>query len=245
MNIQLTVAVRVFRERFIMENFIGSDDILALVKEGCFVAEGEHGRITVRAGEGLLFRRNVLYHRRVVTPVTMYLFRYKSEAHAFADEHIVFRDQVRLASTLSMLEALDGGIREHDFELRRHLFDDLVMQYAMERRSAPVNDPIVAAAIEEIKRSLHLGVCLNALGEKSGLSYVQFLRRFKSCTGMSPSDYVITLRIQKAQSMLAQTDLRIKDIALACGFENEYYFSNFFKKHTALSPTAFRAASNT
>ena len=62
---------------------------------------------------------------------------------------------------------------------------------------------------------------------------------------MSPSDYVITLRIQKAQSMLAQTDLRIKDIALACGFENEYYFSNFFKKHTALSPTAFRAASNT
>ena len=37
-------------------------------------------------------------------------------------------------------------------------------------------------------------------------------------------------------------DLLIKDIAYACGFENEYYFSNFFKKHIKMSPSDFRNA---
>ena len=43
-------------------------------------------------------------------------------------------------------------------------------------------------------------------------------------------------------NLLTDTDLLIKEIAYACGFENEYYFSNFFKKHTTLSPSAFRAS---
>ena len=245
MKMQLTVALRVFREQFIMESFIGTDDIFALVKEGSFVAEGENGRVTVCAGEGMLFKRNVLYCRHVITPVTMYLFRYKSETHAFPCEHVTFRDQARLCSTFSTLELLDSGVFENDFEYRRHLFSDLVVQYAIESRNAPSADPVIESAINEIKRSLHLGINLQSLGEQSGLSYVQFLRRFKSFSGMSPSDYIITLRLQKAKSMLADTDLLIKEISLACGFENEYYFSNFFKKHTSLSPSAFRTASRT
>ena len=88
MKIQLTVALRVFREQFLMENFIGSDDIFALVKEGSFSVESENGRFTVKEHEGMLFQKNVLYHRRVITPVTMYLFRYKSDFHVFSQEHI-------------------------------------------------------------------------------------------------------------------------------------------------------------
>ena len=59
MKMQLIVALRDFRKQFIMESFIGTDDIFALVKEGSFVAESESGRVTVCAGEGMLFKRNV------------------------------------------------------------------------------------------------------------------------------------------------------------------------------------------
>lgn len=245
MKIQLTVALRVFREQFLMENFIGSDDIFALVKEGSFSVESENGRFTVKEHEGMLFQKNVLYHRRVITPVTMYLFRYKSDFHVFSQEHIQFKDHARLESTLSMLEALNSGIFENDFEYHRRLFDDLAMQYAIETQSEPSTDPIIEGAIREMKQTLHLGVSLEALGKRSGLSYVQFLRRFKAFAGMSPSDYINTLRLQKAKSMLADTDLLIKEISMACGFENEYYFSNFFKNHMSMSPSAFRAASRT
>ena len=82
-----------------------------------------------------------------------------------------------------------------------------------------------------------------SLASKSGLSYVQFLRRFKAYTGLTPSDYLTSVRLQKAKMLLSNSTLLVREIAYACGFENEYYFSNFFKKHTATSPTAFRLLS--
>ncbi|MBQ9784337.1 MAG: helix-turn-helix transcriptional regulator [Clostridia bacterium] len=243
MKTQLAVALRVWREAFIMEDFIGSDDIFALVKEGSFSVSCEGESFEVHAGEGALFRRGVLYHRRVNEPVVLYLFRYKSDAHAFDSDHVIFRDRARLSSTLSLLDQLDAGVFGEDFDYRRHLFDDLVLQYALENRRAPDTDALMKDAMDEIRRRLHVGVDLVAISRRSGLSYVQFLRRFKSAAGMTPSDYVIALRLQKAKALLSDTDLRVKDVAAACGFECEYYFSNFFKKHTALSPSAFRAAS--
>lgn len=242
MNIQLTVALRVFREQFMMERFIGSDDIFALVKEGSFYVESEAGSFTVHKNEGALFRKNVLYYRRVLTPATLYLFRYRSDFPAFDCDHVVFCDGERVASTLSLLDQLESGFFGNDFEYRSHFFFDLVMQYQMENSSAPRVDTSIEMAMEEIRRTFHTEVDLVKIGCESGLSYVQFLRRFKNAAGMTPSDYVIALRLQKAKTLLADTDLHIKEISPACGFKNEYYFSNFFKKHTSLSPSAYRAA---
>ena len=73
------------------------------------------------------------------------------------------------------------------------------------------------------------------------MSYVQFSRRFKSAVGMTPQDYVTNLRLKKAKVLLGETDLSVGQIATSCGFGNEYYFSNFFKKHNNLSPSEFRA----
>ena len=245
MKTQLTVALRVWREQFLMEHFIGTDDIFALVRDGSFWVESHGKTVTVNPCEGFLFRRDVLYHRRVIKPVVMYLFRYKSESHAFEGEHVIFRDRARVASTILMLEQLEAGVSGDDFEARAHLFSDLTMQHAMENRSAWSTDAVIENAMHEIVGSLHHGVDLKRIGTQTGLSYVQFLRRFKQLTGITPSEYVISLRLQKAKTLLADTDLLIKDVACACGFENEYYFSNFFKSHTQLSPSAFRAASRT
>ncbi|MBQ8850771.1 MAG: helix-turn-helix transcriptional regulator, partial [Clostridia bacterium] len=187
--------------------------------------------------------KNTLCHRWVREPIVMYLFRYKSDTHAFDSEHVIFKDQTRLATTFAMLEQLDCEVFREDFEYRSRLFSDLVMQYSMENRQRHSVDEPIERAIAHINRSLHKGTRLARIGEESGLSYVQFLRRFKAFTGVSPSEYITALRLQKAKQMLTDTDLRVKDIASACGFENEYYFSNFFKKHTSISPSAFRASS--
>ena len=129
MNAQLTVSLRVFREQFMMEHFIGSDDIFALVKEGSFSVGTENSRFTANKNEGVLFRKNILYHRHVLSPVTLYLFRYKSDFPIFHSDHILFHDQERLSSTFSMLDALESGAFPNDFEYRNHLFFDLVLQY--------------------------------------------------------------------------------------------------------------------
>jgi len=241
MKTRLTIALRVFREEFIMEHFIGSDDIFAMVGNGSFWVQRGDKSFTVHRGEGFLFRKNELYHRRVLSPVTLYLFRYKSEGHAFEDEHVIFRDKERVNSTIAMLEQLEEEELGNNFEYRCHLFDDLILQDAMKTRRGKSTDLLVDTALQQIRASLHRGVDLKSIAAQSGLSYVQFLRRFKQATGIPPTEYIIELRLKKAKALLIDTDLLVKEIAIACGFENEYYFSNFFKKHTSLSPSAFRS----
>lgn len=238
---QLIAALSAVRKKFIMEDFLGTNHILALVESGSFSVESENGSFTVQAGEGALFRKNTLYHRKIITPVKMHLFRFETDRDLFMQDHILFRDKERIFSTLRLLRDLDGGIHKDDFERRRHLFADIVLQYELENGIAPMQDPVIENAMLAMKRRFHTSVDLPKIAAATGLSYVQFLRRFKACSGLSPSEYVASLRLQKAKDMLLGTDLQIKEIAYACGFENEYYFSNFFKKHTGLSPSAFRS----
>ena len=52
--------------------------------------------------------------------------------------------------------------------------------------------------------------------------------------------YVISLRINRAKLLLAETDRSITDIAMECVYTDFTYFSKQFKKHTNMSPSKFR-----
>ena len=243
MNIQLTVLNYVERKSFMITEYMEQDDVFALTLEGSFRVECEGKCYTVSEGEGFLFRRNVFYRREVLSPVKLFLFRYQSETHAFAEDHVLFRDRERIFSTLSMLKTLHDGIYKNNVEIGCHLFRDVVVQYELEQEKRFGSDPPIEEAIKTLKAKLGEGADLFSLASKSGLSYVQFFRRFKAYTGLTPSEYLNSVRLQKAKQLLSNSALLVREIAFACGFENEYYFSNFFKKHTATSPTAFRLLS--
>ena len=63
---------------------------------------------------------------------------------------------------------------------------------------------------------------------------------FKKETGMSLTSYIIDQRISEAKRLLAKGDVNIRDIAIACGFQNISYFSRQFKKSTGMTPREFR-----
>lgn len=69
-----------------------------------------------------------------------------------------------------------------------------------------------------------------------------YLRRcFKEDTGKTPLEYLTRLRISLAQNLLIQDDFNgITDVALRCGFNDSFYFSTCFKKHTGLTPSQYR-----
>ncbi len=242
MNIKLIVVAPVMREKFIMENFIGSDDIFALVKSGSFYAKRDGECFTIKANEGMLFKKDTLYHRSIIDPVQMFLFRYSGEDHIFDTEHVVFKDISRILSTIKLLDTFDSKISENTFKYMNHLFEDIVLQYIAENKATDSVDPYIEKIAAKIRNNFHKRINLTEIAAESGLSYIQFSRRLKAATGLSPSDYITTLRIDKAKHLLANTKLKINQISDICGFENEYYFSNFFKKHTRLSPSAFRAS---
>ncbi len=242
MKAKLVVSLRVYRETFCHENYIPSDDIFALVVSGRFKFSA--GGVTHFVGplEGALFRKGVLYHREVTEALTMYLFRYKSDLPVFLSDKVVFKDTARISSTLALFERLDTGVFKNDFEYRIRLFMDIVTQHEIENGTkTSLPEDSLDKALAMMASGVHRKLYLPELSEAVGLSYTQFSRRFKAKTGMTPSDYMAMLRLGKAKQLLSDSKILIRDIAVHCGFENEYYFSNFFKKMTGTSPREFRS----
>ncbi|MDO5336494.1 MAG: AraC family transcriptional regulator [Eubacteriales bacterium] len=86
------------------------------------------------------------------------------------------------------------------------------------------NKPI---SIEEYALSRHVSACW-------------FIRKFKYYTGISPMQYVLSIRIANAQNLLETTSYTVAEIADIIGYDNPLYFSRLFKKQLGMSPTEYR-----
>ena len=72
-------------------------------------------------------------------------------------------------------------------------------------------------------------------------SYRTLSRKFTAETGMSISDKLTEIRLEKAKELLISTKLSMYDIASLSGYENEFYFSRIFKQKEKISPKAYRS----
>ena len=232
------------REKFLYEKFCSPVNVFLLVKSGSFSLTTPDGTYTVGMNEGALFRKDIHYLRTVIDPVTIFMFRFHSDISAFPVDYVQFSDILRIKSTIALLDKTFPILTQDALFYQKHLFEDIINQYALEHwNNFPAllkDDAIVEAAINHMILNLYKHITIEQLAEYANLSYVQFLRRFQSACGLSPSDYLAKLRLQKAKQLLEVDDAHIKDIADSCGFANEYYFSNFFRKHTGMSPSAYR-----
>lgn len=74
-----------------------------------------------------------------------------------------------------------------------------------------------------------------------GVSEPTIYRMFASVAGCSPIDYVNMYRLGKAHRMLgSENGMKIKEIALSCGFEDQLYFSKLYSKNYGRSPREYR-----
>lgn len=73
-----------------------------------------------------------------------------------------------------------------------------------------------------------------------GLSVSRFSHLFKTQVGSTPLDYVMKIRVERASSMLSETELSVNKIAQLLGFNDYNYFIRVFKKHKGKTPIKFR-----
>lgn len=78
------------------------------------------------------------------------------------------------------------------------------------------------------------------LSQSLGVSRVQLFRKLKALTGQSASDILRSFRMNKAKSLLAETDLNISEIAFEVGFKDPAYFSRVFIREFGVAPSALR-----
>lgn len=96
-------------------------------------------------------------------------------------------------------------------------------------------------AYEHIEQNISKQIKVSDLAGVLGVSEPTVYRMFNEAVGCSPIEYINMYRIGKAHSMLGScSEMKIKDIARKCGFEDQLYFSKLFSKVYELSPRAYR-----
>ena len=94
-----------------------------------------------------------------------------------------------------------------------------------------------------LQANLEKSISLEQVSKLSNMSKSSFSRYFKQYTRKSFSSYLNELRIQKACTLLAETDFSIYRISLETGFQNLSNFNRHFKKLMNLTPSQFRKLS--
>ncbi|MDG0811331.1 helix-turn-helix domain-containing protein [Cohnella rhizosphaerae] len=73
-------------------------------------------------------------------------------------------------------------------------------------------------------------ITLESLSESLNYSVPHLSSYFKLRTGLSPIDYLIKVRIDKAAALLRETDATLKEIAAGIGYQDSGYLGRLFKK---------------
>ncbi|MDR1171996.1 MAG: response regulator [Bacteroidales bacterium] len=95
----------------------------------------------------------------------------------------------------------------------------------------------VIASIEEELASPEFSI--NGLCMSIGMSRTPFYHKLKTLTGMSPNQFIKTLRLNKARELLQSKRYNVSEVAIIVGFSDSKYFSTSFKKQFGYSPSKF------
>ena len=96
------------------------------------------------------------------------------------------------------------------------------------------------AAIDFMDQNYEKNPDLQTIAHKVFMAPTSFHRLFKRSFAITPFEYMLTKRLAKARHLLTATSLSVKEIALLCGYEDEFYFSRIMKKHFGVSPSEQR-----
>lgn len=93
---------------------------------------------------------------------------------------------------------------------------------------------------EFINDNLDSELGLAELAGIAGLSQYHFARSFRKSAGITPQQYVMQQRIERAKILLARPEIPIVEVSLRSGFKNQSHFSALFRKFTNLTPKSWR-----
>lgn len=114
-----------------------------------------------------------------------------------------------------------------------------IVESKMEQVS--VEQGIVEDAIDYMENHYQdPNLTINALVEYLGVNAVVLQSEFRKTMDLRPSDYLRNLRMEKAKDLLRTTDMAVKEISLAVGYEDDHVLRRWFKDYTGKTPKQYR-----
>ena len=113
-----------------------------------------------------------------------------------------------------------------------------MLEYLLD--SAESEHSVLQPALELLENGyMHPYLENKDLAHACGLSEVYFRKLFSAAFHTTPRQYLIGIRLRKAQQLLREGGYKVSQVAEYCGFTNEYHFSRTFKKYTGMTPSEY------
>ena len=171
---------------------------------------------------------------------------------AFADSQLLLTAWLEALRENAVLNISSGGV----FADLSHI-GGAYLEASAAYDSQIVQDGLSAARFEDLKTMPQSGVMLDILNYMQAhftdpnlsmssiadiysLSTVRLSLDFKEAVGISPSEYLLRLRMEQAKKLLNETDIPVKDICLAVGYVDASGFIRRFRKYASVTPIQFR-----
>lgn len=104
----------------------------------------------------------------------------------------------------------------------------------------PMSRSSLAGLIEWMTYHSHEPLNVEVLARQAGMSPRTFARRFREQTGTTPLQYLLRMRVQRAQELLEESPMAVDQIAMQVGFDSPVTFRARFRGVVGLTPTEYR-----
>ena len=124
----------------------------------------------------------------------------------------------------------------------------LVQRYGGQRNLPPVRIRTLSRSHEDLAKSILLenlegDISISQVAEACGLSRGYFIRAFRETTGMTPYQWLLGERINRARALLRTSNAPLAEVAIACGFADQSHFTRVFATVVGTTPGQWRRSS--
>ncbi len=166
------------------------------------------------------------------------------------DEHIkegysvLADDYILKPFNITVLKAKVESIIKNREQLRR-LFGEKMSAIEVPMPEIAAVDPFMDKLIELIKeKASDSELQVSDLYEAMGYGRIQFFRKIKAVSGISPNNLIVNIRMKMAADMLRENQYTISEIAYQTGFSDPSYFSRVFKSVFQITPKEYQKNMN-
>ncbi len=114
------------------------------------------------------------------------------------------------------------------------------MNELMLRDHLPEKKDVIEEAKDYIAKHFNQEIGLNEIADRFFINPYYFSQLFKKKTGMTYQSYLITLRVERAKTLLLETDLRIYEICEMVGYSSSNHFNKVFERLEGMKPLEYR-----
>ncbi|OMF22243.1 hypothetical protein BK133_26765 [Paenibacillus sp. FSL H8-0548] len=153
-------------------------------------------------------------------------------------EFMIDGEVYRVLSNRIDLELLPSSCFRETQSIAAELLAGIMKQIKKDKSSR--SEMIMQKCREYVEENLHEDLGLEMVAQRFFYNSSYFSILFKNNIGLSFTDFLVKTRMQRARSLLLQTELKIADIARQVGYKDIKYFNKVFKKMFLYPPEEFR-----